>query len=474
MPGAPPPLAQPSFFTGPNDNLAVANAYQQAGGIVNAVQDLVSNLGISIPDVLKGGKALASLLPIVTGIRNGSLLTSPTSLITRLLASSTQITSAFKFLGPDMQADLLAGLKSIGPVAVTLGNLTQQIKVTNFDNLNSVGSLISAFTNGAAGLNIIDKDSIASVIGGIVKQAGSYGMMGTYGAVITGINDAEILAKAAGLSLPSVIKSGDAISLAQMAQSVSSGALTLMNPSALNQFASAFDRLTNAGGDAVNAAMYDTKTFSQIVQTFGDVNSAWNTCTRGNSQFTNITALMGASDDFSSMISNGVKRLNNGDPQQDYALAALYGPQDVAANIAAMFPNVVQTQSSNSVKVTGTVSPQAGAVMDALNASMPGLSLTPSTSIQDTTAAYYSTQRAIKNATLTQAATTGAPVTTLLSPTSPGSGSSTSSSVATVMDAFGHQIPRGTHVLLGYNDNGNPVYADDPVIPSGTLWSTPN
>lgn len=473
MPGAPPPLATPSFFTGPNDNLAVANAYQQAGGIVNAVKDLVSNLGISIPDVLKGGKALASLLPIVTGVKNGSLLTNPTSLITRLLASSNQITSAFKFLGPDMQAELLAGLKTVGPVAITLGNLTQQIKVTNFDNLNSVGNLISSFTNGAVGLNIVDKDSIASVIGGIVRQAGSFGMMGTYGAIITGINDAEILTKAAGIALPSVIKTGDVQSLSQMAQTVSSGALTLMNPSALNQFASAFNRLTNVGGDAVNASMFDTKTFSQVVETFGQVNSAWNTCTRGNSQFTDITSLMGASTDFSSMITNGVKRLPAGDAQQDYALASLYGPQDVALSISAMFPNVVQTQNSSSPKVTGTVSPQANAVMDALNANMPGLSLTPSTSIQDTTAAYYSAQRAIKNATLTEAATTGAPATTLLSPTTNSSASS-SSSITMVTDAFGHQIPRGTHVLLGYDDNGNPVYADDPVIPSGTIWSTPS
>lgn len=472
MPGAP-PLAKPSFFTGPNDDLAVASAYTQQGGVINAIKDQLSNLGISIPDVLKGGRALASLLPIVTGIKNGGLSTNPVGLITRLLASSSQITAAFKFLGPDVQADMIAGMKSLGPVAVTIGNLTQQVKVTNFDNLNSVGNLINSFTNGAAGLGIVDKDSIASIIGGIVKQAGGYGISGTYGAVMTGINDIEIISKAASLSLPSVIANGDVTSLKQIAQSLSPGAISLLHPSALSQFSQAFNRLTNAGGTALNAPVFDSKTFGNVMDAFNSANPSWNVCTRQGATFGDITALTQASGDFSDMVSAGIKRLDAGDAQQDYALASLYGPQDVASSLTSQFPNVVQTQNSNSPKVTGTSDPQSTSLIDKLASFMPGLSFAKGGAEAqariDSTNQYYAAMREIQNGTYdpTKYGLPAVVQTTTLSPTSK---TTSANATTTVTNAFGQQIQRGSHVLLGYTAGGVAVYADDPSAGSEPLF----
>lgn len=479
MPGAP-PLAKPSFFTGPNDDLAVANAYTQQGGVINAIKDQLSDWGISIPDVLKGGKALASLLPIVTGLKNGNLSLSSTSLITRLLASSEQITAAFKFLGPEAQADLMAGLKTIGPVAVTLGNFTQQIKTTNFNNLNSIGNLINSFTNGAANLGIVDKDSIASIVGGIVKQAGGYGISGTYGAVMAGIHDVEIITKAAGLSLPSVIANGDVASLKQIATSLGPGAIDLIRPSSLASFTQAFNRLTNAGGITLNAPAFDTSTFSNVMDAFNAANPSWNVCTRQGATFGDITSLTNASSDFTTMVSNGIKRLTPGDTQQDYALASLYGPQSVDDSIASMFPNVVQTQGSNSPKVTGTSDPQSKGLLDTLASFMPGLSFAKGGAEAqariDSTNRYYAAMREIKNGTY-DPTKYGLPAnvsTTTLSPLAAGTTITSSGvDVTTVTNAFGQKIQRGTHTLLGYNSNGQAIYADDPSAGNDTLFPTP-
>lgn len=490
MPGAP-PLAQPSFFTGPNDQLAVANPYTASGGVINAIKDEISSLGISIPDVLKGGKALASLLPIVTGIKNGQLLTNPVGLISRLLASSSQITSAFKLLGPDLQGELLAGMKTLGPVAVTLGGLTQVVKTTNFNNLNSVGNLINSFTNGAAGLGIVDKDSIASVIGGIVKQAGGYGITGAYGAIMTGINDVDIISRAAGLSLPSVIANGDTKSLLQIAQSLSPGAVSLLSPTALSQFTQAYNRLTAAGGTLPNAAVSDTTNFAGVFGAFSAADSNWNVCSRGDTATTDLSTLTGAGSDFSSMISNAVKTLPADDPQQNYALAALYGSTDVTSAITAQFPNVVQSQSSSSVMKTGTQDPQTGGILDKLASFMPGLSFAKggaeAQQAIDNTNAYYAQLQALGVTQLTPAQNEAAAaaarggVTTASSSTSQqallAQTTITSNGVNVVTpqlyNALGQPVVPGTHTLLGYTQDGKAIYADDGYVVKEPLFPTP-
>lgn len=478
MPGAP-PLARPTFFTGPNDTLAVQNPYTASGGVVNAIKDELSNLGISIPDVLKGGKALAGLLPIVTGLRNGNLLTSPVNLVTRLLASSSQITSAFKLLGPDLQGELTSGLKTLGPVAVTLAGVTQQLKVTDFNNLNSIGNFINNFTHGAAQLGIVDKDSIASIIGGIVKQAGGYGISGVYGAVMTGITDVEVINKSASLSLPSVIANGDVASLRQIANSLSPGGVSLLSPTALSQFGSTYSRLGSIGIGNGNAPMTDKQTFSSVMDAFNSANSTWNVCTREGSSTADLTVLTGVSSDFSDMMKNATMSLTPGDTEQDYVLAGLYGPQDVTRSLSNNFPNVVQSQGDSSVKSTGTTDPQSAGLLDRLSSIMPGLSFAKggaqAQAQAKATQQYYSAMSEINSGTY-DPTKYGLPASQASDNTvAPAAQSSSSnSSIPTVTDCYGNEIPVTSHTLLGYTPTGRAVYADDGYITKTTLLPTPS
>jgi hypothetical protein len=376
MPGAAPPLAQPSFFTGPQDTLATADAYTANGGVITAIKDQLSNLGISIPDILKGGKALASVLPIVTGIKNGSLLTNPAALATRLLSSSAQITSAFKFLGSDVQNEILDGIDTLAPIAVTVGNLTTQIKTTNFNNLFQVGNLISSFTNDASAFGIVDKSGVASIVGTIVKQVGGYGIPNSFAAVTAGLNDAQMLSQAAGLSLPSVVSNSDWQSLKSISSALAPGAVTMLSPTIVSSFSNAFSRATNMGGTTGTAPMNDSATFAGIMDAYNTTNSGWNSCTRNGTPAGDISALTTGSSDFNTMVSNGVMSLSPGDPMQDVILAQQYGQQTVMGNLQSNFPNTAYTTGNSAVtSSTKANDPRTGGILDSLANLMPGLSL---------------------------------------------------------------------------------------------------
>lgn len=438
VPGAP-PLAQPSFFTGPSDKLATVDNYTAQGGVINSIKDELSNLGISIPDVLKGGKALASLLPIVASIKNGQFsISNPTSLITRLLASSSQITSAFKFLSPDVQADILGGLKDFGPIAVAMGGITTQIGVTNFNNLNSVGNLINSFTNGAAQFGIVDKDSISSIIGGIVKQAGGYGITGAFSAVTAGINDATILSKAAGLSLPSVISNSDVASLKQMAGILPAGALSILNPLAIPQFSASYSRSTTNGQVGTTAVANDSATFAAAMDAYNTVDSNWNVCARPGGNAADISSLMGSSSDLTNVINNGIKQLPASDPQKDYALLTTYPQTDVMASLQANFPSVPFTTGSSSVAGTTTQSPLTNAVTSQIATSFP-------------------------TSTPTLVPPAPAPI--------PGDGSLIGTGF--VLTVWGQKVSTNTHTLMGYDDKGNKIWSDDQFSSNSILWDSP-
>lgn len=368
---AAPTLAKPIFVTGPQDDLATADVYAQKGGTVNSIQDKLSEMGISVPDVLKGGKALASLLPIYSQFKNGGFsIKNPSALITRLLSSSSAITSAFKLLGPDVQGTILGGLKEYGPVALTVGNLAAKVQVTNFSNLYQVGNLISSFTNGASGLGIIDKDSIANVIGGVVKHASGVGIPNVYSAITTGLNDVGILSKAAGIALPSIIGGSDLASLKSIAQTLPSGNLSLLNPTVINAFTAGFQRVSTLGIPGLDSPTPadDHKIFNEVMATYGMVDSAWNECKRGDVPFADISKLSGGNLAFTSMVRNGIMRLDPDDPQKDYALASIYGPQTVLGDIKNSFPDTV---TNTGTAPTRTPDPTTNTLWDSVKSYLP-------------------------------------------------------------------------------------------------------
>lgn len=438
MPGVP-PLAAPSFTTGPNDSLAVVDNYTASGGVINSIQDQLANLGVIVPDVLRGGAALASILPIVTGIKNGIASANPAALVARLLSSASQITSAFAFLGPDVQNEILSGLGDIAPIAITVAGLAKQVSVTNFSNLQSVGNLLSSFTGSAEAFGIIDPAAIGSIVGAVVGQLNSYGVTGVFGVAMAGITDASIIARASGIALPGIIAASDIVSLGQMAGLLPPSAILTLNPLALTQLASSYARTSLNAMGVTNPQANDGASFSALFGTsdtpgtFDQVSSDWNVAPRetsaGTANATDISSLMGGSDDFTSVLSNGVKSLDPADSQQDYAIATTYPDTDVMSNLQNGFPYVPFGTGTSSVASSGTNSALTNNISDQVSTNFPAASTNPTTS-NDTTQ-YTQT-------------------------------------------VWGTKVAVGTHSLLGYDTHGDPVYADADYNDGEMLLPTPN
>jgi hypothetical protein len=370
------PLAAPTFVTGPLDNVAAADPYKAKGGVINSIQDTLKKAGISIPDVLKGGKALATLLPIVQGLKNGSLLVDRNSLITRLLASSTAITSAFKFLGTDAQNSILGNLKDVGKYAVTINGMVRQVQTTNFNDLSGIGRLVNSFTGDATSFLAVDKDSLAGIVAGTVKECTRFGIPNSFSAITATINDSTIIKSAIGQSLTDVIGASDVASLKAMCTAVGDGSIPLINPNTIGMFGTQFNRSV---ATVLNAApTNDAGTLASIMDTYNAVDSKWNSCTRstasGDQPTFSIASLTGASSDFKDMLSNGVKTMTD-DNAHLYALASVYGSTDVNTTLSNDFPTTVLTTPTASSQQT-TAKPLGEAIIDKLASFMPGLGAT--------------------------------------------------------------------------------------------------
>ncbi len=363
MPGAAPPLAQPTFFTGPSDTLATVDAYTAAGGVVNAISDVLSNLGIVIPDILKGGAALASLLPIATGIANGTLIANPAALLSRVLASSSQLSAAFPFASSAIQSSLTVGLSAVnavqgavGTVEATVNGVVTQVESSVFSAASQVASLVTSFAGNATAMVLNDVGAVASVASGLVGQVLGLGIPNAFGVVTLGITDPNVLKQTAQFCLPAVIAAGDAQSLISMGGVLTTGSLGLMNPTAVSNFASSYSRSKSVGGSLSNSPSNDTQTYTSAMSGFAAVNPTWNSCSRNGVPSGDISSLTGASSDFNSVVSNATMGLPPGSPDQDFALAGVYGQTDVMSSLAESFPRTVLTTGSSSA-VNQTVDP---------------------------------------------------------------------------------------------------------------------
>lgn len=486
MPGAAPPLAQPSFFTGPQDSLATANPYTAAGGVVNSIQNQLSNLGVNIPDVLKGGAGLAAAIAL-SKKASLTVAVNPSALAARLMATVPGLSSAFAFLG-DLESDasavvstalsagqeaLTAGMSAVGSVVATIGGVATTIETDAVTGLAQLGGVISAVTGGAVQLGIQDTQGMASVIGGLIGQVAGYGIPGAFGALTVGITDPGILSACVSISLPGVLKNNDLTSIASMVLAVGSGRMQTLSPQLILSLSSGYSRSGAIGGLAANSSAFDTSTFNTSMNTYSDYNPTWNTSSRDGVSTNDISSLTGASSDYTDMLSNGVMSLSPGDPLQDTALAGVYGPQDVMTSLQSDFPNTVMTTGTSAVtSSSASNSPATGGILDKLATLMPGLSLASGGAAANTYTqqldAYNAGMAAINNGSYNP---TGVP-----SP-SPAPASTPipapAADVPMVYTAFGTMVPADSHSLLGYTATGKPEYADDPYNDGEILFPTP-
>jgi hypothetical protein len=363
-------LAEPSFVTGPNDNLLAVDVFSgTAAGIVNSIASLAAQYDVDLIGMLRAGSAAAQALPVVQGVTNGSLLLNPQAAIARLLTASntltaavgsTPVTSAFNSLSSSLQSVLAAPASVMGQVEVTVGSAVSQILNGAISDVAGLGSLINAFSNSSDFL-ITDTQALTGMAAGIINAAASYGISGAFGAMVSEITNPTVLNGIIQQTLPNLVAASDLTSLQAVASSTTAAGISSINPAFLSSFTTSYSRSATGANTTQATPAMDGQTWNSIFTCFNTASPGWNTVQRAGDvtissgpdptstavSSINITALQGGTDDFNSALAAGVfasAQTTPGAAATDlitpfYGLAPLYPAVDPNVQMKAMYPN---------------------------------------------------------------------------------------------------------------------------------------
>lgn len=130
-------------------------------------------------------------------------------------------------------------LKQAQSVKATVGGIVSTVKTGNLKNLRGVADTINAIS-GKVSIGLSANGALGGIFTSLVGEAGNAGIKDAFGVVAASIKDAanitdksKLLYQVASGSLPAAIKRGDLNSIASMADTLGSGAVSIMQPNVL-------------------------------------------------------------------------------------------------------------------------------------------------------------------------------------------------------------------------------------------------
>jgi hypothetical protein len=345
-------LASNTWTSTAKDSLLVKSVYTDVNGnsTINSIQNLFADIGLNLSDVLRGGKWLASQVPLITSlVKTGEAVLSQKGLIARVMSASNLATGALSKLSAGATDGILGEVKDFGQVYASFNGVVQRVASTNLSDMNAVGGLINSWTGQNGLFSSDDQDGAVGFVSGLVHDCTSYGIPNSFGALASKLENTNLIAQVANRTLPSVIGASDVGSLSSMANTLGDKALLAMNPSTISQFSSSFSMPPQS------TATDNTATFATVMSAYSAVDSGWNTGTRNTS-----------SGSFNSMLNQGAQA-SSSSTQQLLQLATKLSTPSVASTLLQQFPTTLyrpNTISSQNISQPDTVgaNPQLAAV----------------------------------------------------------------------------------------------------------------
>lgn len=348
------------------DQLAVKDVYTGVDGksVITSVQNLFNDIGLNLSDVLRGGKWVASQIPLITSlVRSGQAVFDQKGLIARVMGASNLATGALSRLTAGATDGILGEIKDYGQVYASFNGVLQRVASTDLTNINAVGGLINSWTGQNGLFAADDQDGKVGFVTGLIHDCTSYGIPNSFGALASKLENTNLISQVANRCLPSVIGASDIGSLKSMAFTLGDKAITAMNPSTISQFSSAFTMPPQSTA-ADNAAAFDN-----LIESYSTVDSTWNTNVRntvaGAAQTLNLSKIMNGSDDFNTVINQGA--MASTAPQgpgvqnpQLFQLATKLATPDPVSTLMQQFPttlyqpNIISSQASTDADVIGS------------------------------------------------------------------------------------------------------------------------
>lgn len=343
-------LAIPTFVSGAKDDLAATDVYAQTSNVpINSVQVIEQRSSMLSASGLRGGVAAMGGLPNIQSLiaTGKNLLSGTGDPLSRLTSAVGPLSSIARSLQPGLVSSILGGITDATKMVATLNGIKTSISSGNFTNVAGIGNLINTLSNGAANFSILDKGALTGGLSGIINQATKFGLPNSFGSVLTGITDKNIINTIAGKVLPGVVANSDFGSLSSMATLCSPGALKMLNPNVLSDFASNY---TAPIGQNLEVTM---GSYTDITDTFTKIDPPWATSVRvvnltveeaaehvsSTDEAVNVTAIQGCSPDFQKTLEVGIKSNPDATPKEQALLvASVFPPTDVHTEIKEQFP----------------------------------------------------------------------------------------------------------------------------------------
>lgn len=340
------------------DTLAVKDVYTGVDGksVLTSVQNLFSDIGLNLSDVLRGGKWVASQIPLITSlVRSGQAVFDQKGLIARVMGASNLATGALSRLTAGATDGILGEIKDYGQVYASFNGVVQRVASTDLTNISAVGGLINQWTGQGGLFAADDQDGKVGFVTGLIHECTSYGIPNSFGALASKLENTNLVSQVANRVLPSVISASDVSSLKSMAFTLGDKAVTAMNPSTISQFSSTFTMPPES------TAADNASAFESLIDSYSTVDSTWNINVRntvaGAAQTLNLSKIMNGSSDFKTVINQGsMAAIAPQDPSavnpQLFQLATKLSSPDPVSTLMQQFPttlyqpNIISSQAS--------------------------------------------------------------------------------------------------------------------------------
>jgi hypothetical protein len=337
-------LAVSTFSQPDTSNMAVSDIYDTKNpGVVNSIQDQVDKEDSSLKSyAIRGSKFLKSLLPTVgTVLSDGTSILKATSGKQRLALLMNSSSRVFQSLPDNYKSLITSDPKTLGSSIVTVGGVTQKVLNTNYGNIQSTARLVGDLTGDSNLVGVQDPDSMLAMTSGIAKEASRTRVPGTFGALVSTMNNSTLVNKFAKMTLPTTLEYSDSLGLKDLATMTKPGDVNLMNPNLAKDFSTVYTSPPSCTA-ADNKAEY-----TNVMDAFNTVNSDWDKTKRQYDvqPSTDITPLMGSSDDMQKMLKAGYMDSNNID-KEVYSFSTVFSSESVDSNLANKYSGTARTSTT--------------------------------------------------------------------------------------------------------------------------------
>lgn len=358
-------LASSIFNRTPDESTVVEDVYKKNNDTtVNSFQDQLLS-GFDLSNQLGFLSKFTSGNVLKTAI-DGSLSLDKDSLTDKISAAFSDDYSKAKSLISDFATgaksivssvkattnEVTGLLKQAQSVYYTVNGIVNTVKTGNLSDLRGICNTLNAVA-GRTSIALSANGALGGIMSGLVGEAGAQGIQGAFGIVADTIqqadyiqNKGQMIYQVATGSLPGAIARGDLGSVASMVDYMGSGAVSMMNPSAVSSLARN-DKTSYTPAQIGGSAGQ----FVQYQGAYQKIDPNWNTSSwtpvSSSQPVRDLSSLLDASSQVKNIFTTGGKLSTNTADKLYSALSVFGSKKSVDDEIRKQYPTSAVADTSN-------------------------------------------------------------------------------------------------------------------------------